>query len=156
MSANTNAATLLGIESQKIFLWIYGFGFLIANIAFTIMFWDYYLEDAFIHLRYTENTVESGQWSIWNLGESPVSGSSSPLWLGVLVIFRFFGVDAYAVSKLISSASLFGLSVLLLNQMFHRTRSQSDLLFFSRSYCKFRSFFMPKREWKHCRISSSY
>ena len=75
----------------------------IFTIIIQLCFQDFFLEDAYIHVRYVENTVSSGAWSSWNIGEKPVSGDSSPLWLAILVVLKFIGISPYLGSKIIAS-----------------------------------------------------
>jgi len=76
---------------------------LLTAIAFFLILhavvYGFFLEDAYIFLRYAEQTHATGIWSTWNLGEPPVSGASSPAWLAILVLGRAAGLSPYFLSK---------------------------------------------------------
>ena len=82
--------------------------FMLGAAVLAILCRGFFLEDAYMHLRYAENTVTAGRWSTWNVGEKPVSGSTSPLWLALLVLFRILGVAPFATSKVLGAAALAG------------------------------------------------
>jgi len=82
--------------------------FVLGAAVLAIVCRGFFLEDAYMHLRYAENTVAAGRWSIWNVGEKPVSGSTSPLWLALLVLFRIVGVTPFATSKVLGAIALAG------------------------------------------------
>ena len=50
------------------------------------------LDDAYIFFRYAENLV-NGYGFVWNIGEAPVEGYTSFLYLSTLIIAKFFSID---------------------------------------------------------------
>jgi len=61
--------------------------FLRLNYLYTTI-----LDDAYIFLRYAENIV-NGFGFVWNIGESPVEGYSSFLYLVVLIVAKYISID---------------------------------------------------------------
>jgi len=64
------------------------------------------LDDAWIHQTYARNLVERGEWAF--LPGEPSSGSTAPLWTGLLALARWVGLGP------VSSTILFGLIALAL------------------------------------------
>ena len=69
-------------------------------------------DDAYIFFRYAENIVQ-GYGIVWNQGESPVEGFSSPLWLLILVLGGQIGFSPVIVSKVIGGGCV-GAAVFLI------------------------------------------
>jgi hypothetical protein len=72
-------------------------------------------DDGFIYFRYVANLV-AGHGAVWNVGEHPVEGYSSPLWLGLLAIGAGVGADVILWSRwlgiLSAALALVGVGVL--------------------------------------------
>ena len=87
------------------------FGPLIALIILGVI-WTFFpkdpgifpLDDAYIHLNYIENLAETGKLS-FNSGDLS-TGSSSPLWVIILVPFFWLGLDHYWTVITLSSVLL--------------------------------------------------
>ena len=62
------------------------------------------LDDTYIHLAYVRNLVETGTLSI-NPGEAS-TGTSGPLWVGLLAFFYWLGADLYWTVVALSSIGL--------------------------------------------------
>jgi len=63
------------------------FTFLRSNYLFTTI-----LDDAYIFFRYAEN-IANGYGFVWNIGEAPVEGYTSFLYLIILVAAKFVSID---------------------------------------------------------------
>jgi len=61
--------------------------FLRANYLYTPI-----VDDAYIFFRYAENIV-NGYGFVWNIGEQPVEGYTSFLYLVVLIFAKFLSLD---------------------------------------------------------------
>lgn len=72
-------------------------------------------DDGFIYFRYAAN-LASGHGPVWNVGEAPVEGYSSPLWLGLLAAGMALGSDVVTWSRwlgfLAAAGALIGVWVL--------------------------------------------
>src|SRR5262245_37384739 len=72
-------------------------------------------DDSFIYYRYVANVV-AGHGPVWNPGEHPVEGYSSPLWLGMLSLGAGLGADVILWSRwlgiLWSAVALIGVGVM--------------------------------------------
>jgi hypothetical protein len=109
----------------------------VAIVGFVIIIfaigYHAFLEDAYMHLRYCENSYAAGHWSVWNLDDPPVPGESSPLWLLLLLILKYVGVGPYFASKVIGALCLLGLYLQLYEMYLQRRVSEgypSHHLFF--------------------------
>ena len=65
-------------------------------------FYGHMGDDSFIFFRYADNFMQ-GKGLRWNGDELPVEGFSSPLWVGVLILFYRF-VDLVFISKLLGGS----------------------------------------------------
>jgi arabinofuranosyltransferase len=72
-----------------------------------------YADDTYIHLRFAHN-LASGYGIVWNVGEPPVEGSTSLLWMLMLAVIESFGVQPVWVLIYICAA----FSVLAIIQAF--------------------------------------
>jgi len=72
-------------------------------------------DDGFIYYRYVANLV-AGHGPVWNVGEHPVEGYSSPLWLGLLALGPLIGADVIVWSRwlgiVMTAVSVAGVGVL--------------------------------------------
>ena len=96
-----------------------------------------FLEDAYMHLRYAENSYDAGRWSVWNLDEQPISGESSPLWLLLLLASKYLGCEPYLASKAIGAISLLVIYFAAFSsylQKSERTGIAFDLLFLAQLF----------------------
>lgn len=87
-------------------------GLLFPIIVFLLMqlfFTHSFLDDSFISFRYAENFFETGQLT-FNVGEAPIEGYTHPLWILLLQIPQFLGINILLFTKLMGlSFSLAGL-----------------------------------------------
>jgi len=75
---------------------------LVAEIAlasliaayFIFYFWDEPIDDSFIPWRYARN-LATGNGFVWNIGEGPVEGYTSFLWLIFLTSLFYFGLNPF-------------------------------------------------------------
>jgi arabinofuranosyltransferase len=65
------------------------------------------LDDAFITYRYAEH-LASGHGLVWNVGEDPVEGYTSFLWVTANALAIFCGLDPIVFSKVFSTFSALG------------------------------------------------
>ena len=90
------------------------------------------LDDAYIFLRYGENIV-NGYGFVWNIGESPVEGYSSFLYLSVIVVAKFSSIDLelfVIVLGIITSALTLFLVYLIYEHLYSgRLRNNSATIF---------------------------
>ena len=56
------------------------------------------LDDAYVYFRYVDNFVEYGMGWVYNEGEY-VEGYTSPLWLMLLTVLRFSGLDYWLLVR---------------------------------------------------------
>lgn len=70
-----------------------------------------FIDDAFISFRYSQNLFEKGQLT-FNIDEPPVEGYTHPLWILLLLIPQFLGIDIFLFIKIIGL--LFSLTVFVL------------------------------------------
>jgi arabinofuranosyltransferase len=66
------------------------------------------LDDAFITFRYAENLANGHGYGVWNPGEAPVEGFTSPLWMVMLACCAALGVDVETAAKLLGWAAHVG------------------------------------------------
>ncbi|MDH3267801.1 MAG: hypothetical protein OEM46_02995 [Ignavibacteria bacterium] len=66
--------------------------FAIINFLRNSYLYTTILDDAYIFFRYAENIV-NGYGFVWNIGEAPVEGYTSFLYLSTLIIAKFFSFD---------------------------------------------------------------
>ncbi|MAA77891.1 MAG: hypothetical protein CL916_01425 [Deltaproteobacteria bacterium] len=70
-------------------------------------------DDAFIFYRYVNHIVD-GNGIVWNKGELPVEGFSSPLWIFLLTIGKLFGVPLPIFSLIIGVLSILGTVLIMI------------------------------------------
>jgi len=78
--------------------------------ALAACFWSFILDDSYITYRYAENLVNSGQLT-WNVGEDPVEGATSFLWVLVSATAILLHISPEAFTQ---AASLLAVLSLLL------------------------------------------
>jgi len=88
---------------------------------------DIFLEDAYMHIRYAANALETGVWGCWNIGETPVSGESSPLWLALLLVLSQLGITPLVAAKSLGGIALFACFIDLI-MLYNRKRTTTDRL----------------------------
>ena len=71
----------------------------------------YFTEDAYISFRFATNFAE-GHGLVWNVGEEPVEGFTSPLHVLILAIGIVLGIPASWTTQFIGFASVLGIVVL--------------------------------------------
>jgi len=79
----------------------FGLGLLFAACALLLgqlYHWPQIADDSFIFFRYAEH-LGSGQGLAWNLGEPPVEGFSSPLWVLTLGAASALGLEPLLTAK---------------------------------------------------------
>ena len=72
-------------------------------------------DDAFIFFRYVEHLIQ-GHGIVWNEGESPVEGFSSPTWIFLLSCGTVLGFTTPLFSKIVGAASILG-TILIMNKV---------------------------------------
>jgi len=72
----------------------------ILFVIWTILFWDYSIDDAFITFRFAEHFAD-GYGLVFNRGDVPVEGYSNTLWLFLLALFYRLGFSTYLTAKII-------------------------------------------------------
>jgi arabinofuranosyltransferase len=70
------------------------------------------LDDLYITFTYARNLAEGHGFSVWNIGERPVEGSTSTTWMVILATGMLAGVPPFWSSFVLASVS-FGVLVLL-------------------------------------------
>ncbi len=91
--------------------------FVAAGLLFALAalpFINFVLDDAYITFRYSENLVRSGE-IIWNLGEDPVEGFTSMLWMLLNAGGILLGIDPVVFSKIVSFIAGIGILWLLIS-----------------------------------------
>lgn len=88
---------------------------LLASIALgvSLLFGGSTLEDAYITFRYARNFAEGAGVGVWNVGQAPVEGATSFLWMLVLGTGMQIGISPFLLSKAIGLSSLLGILLLL-------------------------------------------
>lgn len=86
--------------------------FLAIALGVSLLFGGSTLEDAHITFRYARNFAEGAGVGVWNVGEPPVEGGTSFLWMLFLGIGMKLGISPFLLSKLIGLSSLLGIIVL--------------------------------------------
>lgn len=76
------------------------------------LFRDFVLDDAFIIYRYAERLAQ-GQGILWNLGEDPVEGYTSFLWVVLNAAAIRLGLDPVAFSRALCALSAWGIILAL-------------------------------------------
>lgn len=95
-------STVFSIATSRI-LYRYLFWFGLAAIIFLgVVFYNFTLEDSFISFRYAEHLAEGYGLGAWNIGESPVEGYTSLLWVLLLGGAKLVGIST------LTSAKIFG------------------------------------------------
>lgn len=99
---------------------------LVPLITKVLFLWGYPgIDDVFIHLRYIENIVHGNGWT-YNVMDPPhwSQGSSSPLWIMLLVVIGFFSSATLANAKILAclwaAAAVIAL-FLVARRVLHRT-----------------------------------
>lgn len=83
------------------------------------------LEDAFITFRYARNFADGARVGVWNVGQPPVEGMTSLLWMLILGIGIRTGISPFALSKIIGVASLLAM-ILLFGLLARRAAQRQD------------------------------
>ncbi len=76
----------------------------IIFLSLCLLFHDYVIDDAFIIYRLARNLAQ-GHGIVWNVGQEPVEGCTSFLWLLVNALGIYCGLDPVWVSKTVSVLS---------------------------------------------------
>lgn len=81
-------------------------GLILAAVFLSLcaFFWDFTLDDAFISYRYSSNLANAGKLA-WNLGEDPVEGYTSFLWVLLNTAGILVGLSPVIFSKIVSVLS---------------------------------------------------
>lgn len=77
---------------------------LLVFCGYSIAFWSYSIDDAFITFRYAENFAD-GHGLVFNLDDQPLEGYSNFLWLLILAFLYKLGLPTYLCAKLIGLIS---------------------------------------------------
>jgi len=84
---------------------------LLAFITLSSHYFGFTLDDAYIAFRYSENLAE-GYGPVWNVGEDPVEGYTSFLWMLLMALVIRLGKDPVLASKLVSiGAALLSIAI---------------------------------------------
>ncbi len=76
----------------------------VAMLLLFSLFWDFVLDDSFITYRYSQNLAD-GHGIVWNIGEDPVEGFTSFLWVILNAFAIRLKLDPVIFSKVISIIS---------------------------------------------------
>ncbi|MEC7984210.1 MAG: hypothetical protein VX278_03545 [Myxococcota bacterium] len=82
---------------------------LVPCTFFFVQIWHYLpheTDDAYIFYRYAQNVVD-GYGLLWNRGEQPVEGFSSPLWVILLAMLGSIGTPIPVAANILGLGSLF-------------------------------------------------
>jgi hypothetical protein len=107
---------------------------LIAGLVFIVLY-GWIADDAYIYFRYVDNLVVHNNGLVFNPGEY-VEGFSSPAWLGVLAVLRFFRMNYWLAVRLMGMASfiLFWYLAVLINRRFCEPKENGLILNFPLIY----------------------
>jgi len=86
------------------------------------------LDDAYIFFRYAENIV-NGFGFVWNIGEAPVEGYTSFLYLSTMIITKFFSIDLELFAILfgtITSAFTLYFVYLIYNHLYSNSQTNNS------------------------------
>lgn len=75
-------------------------------------FWDFTLDDSYITYRYSDH-LAGGHGPVWNVGEDPVEGYTSFLWMLVAAVGILAGADAETWAKIVSLLAVVGVMLIL-------------------------------------------
>ncbi|MCA8981436.1 MAG: hypothetical protein H6831_15855 [Planctomycetes bacterium] len=84
-------------------------------VALCVPFRAFVLDDSFITFRYALNLVEHGTLA-WNVGQQPVEGFTSLLWVLVNALGMLVSLDPVVTSKLVALASTLAILAVLLRK----------------------------------------
>jgi hypothetical protein len=101
--------------------------FLIVVLLFFTDRYRWMMDDAFIYFRYIDNLVFLGRGLVFN-PEEYVEGFTSPAWIFLLLLFRAFGVDYYAIVRALALTIAFsyGIALIWVNRQLSPCRTQAD------------------------------
>jgi hypothetical protein len=120
-------------KSEYQSLWLFTFALLVYLFALYFRIGDVIADDGAFFLRYAENML-SGEFWVWNAGESPVWGASAPLYPLLIALPLYFGVTpehALIVTGMILVAFSFSWLVVILSSRFGLSVGVLFLLFTS-------------------------
>ena len=83
----------------------------VGIVAISAYFWSFTLDDSFVTYRYAENLVHSGQLT-WNVGEDPVEGATSFLWVMVSAVSVLFSIPPADFTQIVSVLAIFSVVVM--------------------------------------------
>ncbi len=86
----------------------------VVIIILGVMFYPSTLEDAFITFRYSEHLAEGYGFGAWNTNGERVEGYTSFLWMGLLGVLSFLGINPLTASKIIGIIAHLLLSLCLI------------------------------------------
>ena len=90
-------------QFDRSWIWIGAIGS-VGFLLLSIFYYDFVLDDAYIIYRYAQNLVEYGSFT-WNVGEKPVEGFTSFLWVILNASAIALGGDPIVFTKVISLAA---------------------------------------------------
>jgi arabinofuranosyltransferase len=85
---------------------------LIVALGWCVLFFNSTLEDAHITFRYARNMAEGNGFGVWNIGEPPVEGFSSFLWMMLLAGAMRFGISPFLMAKILGASSFLAIIVM--------------------------------------------
>jgi arabinofuranosyltransferase len=99
--------------------------FMAAALGLSLLFGGSTLEDAHITFRYARNFGEGAGFGVWNIGEPPVEGATSFLWMLLLGFGEKVGISPFVLSKAVGIASLLGI-ILLFGHLSHSAAQRGE------------------------------
>ncbi|MCH7814097.1 MAG: hypothetical protein IID40_08765, partial [Planctomycetes bacterium] len=76
----------------------------LAGGLFLTIHYAWFLDDAFVYFRYADNLLHLGRGLVFNAGEY-VEGFSSPLWMLLLIVLRWTGLNFWIITRLVGAIS---------------------------------------------------
>lgn len=101
-------------------------GFVLA-VALSLALHRGTLDDLYITFTYARNLAEGRGFSIWNVGEAPVEGSTSTVWMVLLALGMKLGIAPFWSSMVMGALSFGGLVALFLKASACRAQGVEDV-----------------------------
>lgn len=101
-------------------------------LIFDIILWAPFCEDAYITLRYARNFADGYGFGIWNIGEPPVEGFTSILWMLLMAGLKWLGINMVDGAKVIGVLSHASIIASIIYIPTHSTADRSVVRFFKK------------------------